>query len=412
MGGQRWTGRLGGAMAALVAAAFLWWMWRPQPLVVDLGTVARAALRATVDEEGETRVRDRFVVAAPITGRLLRIDLDEGDAVEAGAVVARLEPSPLDARNRVQAQARLEAARADRSAAAARVARSAAALEQAHRDDDRSRRLRESGVLSAEEFERRRLDLTTLARELDAAKFQEDAARHEVDAAEATLLAAGVDTKTLARIAAQPGAALPAPAAGEDPPPVGVTSPGPGRVLRVHEESERVVPAGTPLLTVGNPQALEIVTDVLSTDAVKIAVGQRMLIEDWGGDAPLEGRVRRVEPSAFTKVSALGVEEQRVNVVADVANPPPSLGDGFRVEARVVVWEGQDILQAPSSAFFRHGGRWAVFIVEDGVAHRRDVELGHRGDFAVEVSDGLREGEVVVLSPNDRVEDGVRVQGR
>jgi HlyD family secretion protein len=191
-----------------------------------------------------------------------------------------------------------------------------------------------------------------------------------------------------------------------------VRAPIAGRVLRLHEESERIVPAGAPLVELGDPREIEIVVDVLSADAVKIEAGAPLWIEDWGGGQPLRASVRRVEPSGFTKVSALGVEEQRVNVIADFAEAPDGLGDGYRVEARIVVWHADDVLRVPASALFRSGEGWAVFVAEGGRSRRREVEVGARGPFEAEVEAGLAEGDAVVLHPSDRLADGVRIQGR
>ncbi len=386
------------AGAALVLLLGAWWIFRPAPIPVDVGRVTRGALRVTVDEEGETRVRQRYVVAAPTTGHLLRITLDEGDAVERGAVLARIEPAPLDPRDLASAEARLEAAMAKKHAADADMERARAALGQARRDRGRADRLREAGTLSQEAHEAARLAETSAAREYEASRFAAEAANHEVEAARATLLAAQAP-------ALQDG--------GPDDvcsPCVEVRAPVSGQVLRVLEESERIVPAGTGLLELGDPSSLEVVADVLSTDAVRIRPGAPFLVEDWGGPGALEARVRRVEPSAFTKVSALGVEEQRVNVIADLVEPEPTLGDGYRVEARIVVWEGEAVLQLPTSALFRRGGQWNVFVVEGGVARRREVRAGHQGRFETEIVEGLAEGEAVILHPSDRVADGVRVE--
>jgi HlyD family secretion protein len=387
--------------AALGLAGLAWLVFRPAPLRVETGRVDRGELRVTVDEEGETRVLERYVVAAPTTGHLLRITLDEGDAVEAGAVVARIEPVPLDPRDRAAAEARLEAAQASKRAADARVGQARAALEQARRTARRAERLFATGTLSEEAREEAELARTSAEREHEAALFAADAADHEVQAARAALIAAAGDA---ARAAADgdPRACAPNPC-------VEVRSPVAGRVLRVHEESDRIVAAGTPLLDLGDPSALEIVVDVLSTDAVRIEPGAPMGVEEWGGGRPLRAEVRRVEPSAFTKVSALGVEEQRVNVIGRLLEPAPSLGDGYRIEARIVVWEAPDVLRVPASALFRAGDDWAVFRVEDGVARRLPVEVGERSRATAEVRGGLAEGDAVVLHPSDRLSDGARV---
>ncbi len=398
--GQAARRAIGVAAAVVVLAGFVW-LVLPAPLPVDVAAVERGPLRVTVDEEGETRVRERYVVAAPTTGRLLRIALDEGDEVVAGQVVAHIQPAPLDPRDFAGAQARLEAAEASKSAADARKQRARAALEQARRDADRADRLRDAGTLSAEAHEQSRLAEISADREYEAARFGSEVANHDVAAARAALLATEA-------VAAQPDATDGEPC--EVSPCVEVRGPVAGRVLRVLEESARIVTAGTPLIEIGDPGSLEVVVDILSTDAVRVRPGVTFWIEDWGGDRALEGRVRRVEPAAFTKISALGVEEQRVNVIADLLAPEPSLGDGFRVEARIVVWEGEDVLQIPASALFRRGAEWSVFVVDDGVATRREVRVGHQAAFEAEIVEGLEEGELVVLHPSDQVREGVRVE--
>jgi HlyD family secretion protein len=390
---------LAAAALALVALAYL--ALRPPGVPVETGEVTRGPLQVTVDEEGETRVRERFSVAAPTSGRLLRITLDAGDPVAAGDVLARIVPSPLDPRDEAAAQARLEAAESAQRGAAARAALAEAALAQAARDLARAEQLRAAGARSDEALEQARLQHTRARRELEAARFARDAANHDVEAARAVLMSARTT----------PGPADP----GADPCArpeacVNVRAPVAGDVLRVHEESERIVAAGTPLLEIGDPHSIEVVVDVLSTDAVRVRPGAELWIEDWGGELPLRGTVRRVEPSGFTKVSALGVEEQRVNVIADFVEAPDGLGDGYRIEARIVVWDAADVLRVPASALFRSGEGWAVFVVEGGVARRREVEVGQRGSFEAELRGGLEPGERVVLHPSDRLADGVRVQ--
>jgi HlyD family secretion protein len=391
-----------GAAAALGVAALVVWLFRPAPVLVDVGSVERGTLVVTVDEEAETRVRERFAVAAPVTGRLERIALDEGDPVEAGTVVARVHPSPLDPRALAEAQARLEAALAMEHEAEARVHRAQAALKQARRSARRARELAAADALSDEARELAELEEITRAEELEAAEFGARAARFESRAARAVLLAAGeaVDSSD----------GLVRPCGDRDSNCLELRSPVKGRVLRVLEESERIVAAGTPVIELGDPSAIEIVVDLLSSDAVKVKAGARVLIENWGGDEVLSGRVRLVEPSGFTKISALGVEEQRVNIIVDLPERPESLGDGYRLDTRIVVWEGDDILKIPSSALFRYGEAWSVFVVESGRARRRVIEIGRRSARYAELKDGLREGQLVILHPSDQVEDGVRVE--
>jgi HlyD family secretion protein len=389
------------AAAALGLAALAWLALRPPALPVEVGEVTRGPLRVSIDEEGETRVRERFVVAAPAAGHLLRIALEAGDAVAAGDVVAEIVPAPLDPRAEAAAKARLEAAEDARRGAQARAALAESALAQAERDLARAERLRAAGARSDEALERARLDRTRAQRELESARFAEGAALHEADAARAVLMAARAPRRSPGP--ADDGCGAPGTC-------IQVRAPVAAEVLRVHEESERIVQAGAPLLDLGDARAIEIVVDVLSADAVRIRPGAELWVEDWGGEVPLRAKVRRIEPSGFTKTSALGVEEQRVNVIADFVDPPAGLGDGFRIEARIVVFEAADVLQVPASALFRRRDGWAVFAVEDGVARRRDVEIGAQNPFAAELRAGLEAGERVVLHPSDRLADGGRVR--
>ncbi len=385
-------------VGALAAAALLFWLARPAPVRVEIGEAGRGPLLVTVDEEGETRVRERFVIAAPVSGRLQRPTLDEGDAVAQGDVVARIDVAPLDPRARAEAQARLESAQAAKREADAKVAQAQAALAQSRRAQRRAEELARAGTMSDRAREEADLEATSRSKEVEAAEFAATAAAHEVERAQATLMSGDAAGRTDAR----PGSTGSL---------VEVRAPVDGTVLRVVEESERVVGVGTPLLEIGDPRALEIVVDVLSTDAVKVVPGAEVRIEDWGGDDDLRGTVRRVEPAGFTKVSALGVEEQRVNVIVDPIDPPPSLGHGYRLEARIVVWEGKDVLSVPGSALFRCAQSWCAFVVDGGRARRREVVAGHRGASRVEILQGLVEGQRVILHPTDRISDGVRVTG-
>jgi HlyD family secretion protein len=358
---------------------------------VELAQVARDTLRVTVEEEGRTRVRDRYVVAAPVTGRLARIQVKEGAAVGAGEVLARISSTPEDPRTRSVTEAQLLAAEARRGQVAAQVEEARALATQAAREAERRRELADAGALSREEMEHAELQAVSARRQVEAAVAALRAADADVEAMRASLMGASPE-------GAGGGVAT-------------VTAPSAGRVMRVLEESERVVMAGTPLLELGDAGGLEVVVDVLSADAVRIAPGNAVLVEDWGGERPLAGRVRLVEPAAFTEVSALGVEEQRVNVIVDLLESPPQLGAGYRVEARIVVWEGRGVLTVPTSALFQRDGAWRVFAVEGGRARLRTVEVGQRGEEAAEVRGGLEEGEAVVLFPTDEVQEGVRVEG-
>ncbi|HEU0302926.1 MAG TPA: efflux RND transporter periplasmic adaptor subunit [Longimicrobium sp.] len=364
---------------------------RPVPADVETAAVARGPLRVTVDEDGVTRVQERFVIAAPVAGRLLRVGLREGDAVAAGDVVARIAAAPLDARTVRQGQAAVAAAEAVWREAGAALAAREAELAQARREARRLRVLQEAGAVSQQAREQAETAEQVGARAVAAAAARVRAAAADLEAARAAVT--GAD---------------PAALAGETV--TEVRSPVRGRVLRVAQESETPVAPGAPLVELGDAAALEVLVDVLSTDAVRIRPGMPVLVEEWGGAGVLEGRVRTVSPSAFTKVSALGVEEQRVNVVADLLASADPLGEGYRVEARIVTWQAGGVLRVPLSALFRHGAGWAVFVADAGRARLREVRIGHRGDEEAEVLGGLRAGDTVILYPADDVADGVRVR--
>jgi HlyD family secretion protein len=384
--------RLAWAAAALVLLALGVWSMRPAPLEVETARVARGPLRVTVDEDGVTRVRDRFVIAAPVAGRLLRVDLDEGDAVAAGEVIARIAAAPLDARTVEQGQARVAAAEAAAREAGAALGQLRAQLAQARRDAGRIRTLERAGAISEARAEQAETEVTVRERGVASAQARVRAAEAEVRSARAALSDADPGRVADATVTL-------------------VRSPVRGRVLRVAQESETPVAPGTPLVELGDAEALEVLVDVLSTDAVRIRPGMPMVIEEWGGSGALRGEVRTVSPAAFTKVSALGVEEQRVNVVGDLADAPGDLGAGYRVEARIVAWEAAGVLKVPTSSLFRSGSGWGVFVVEAGRARLCKVAVGHRGEAEAEVLGGLRAGETVVLYPSDKVADGVRVRG-
>jgi len=349
-------------------------------------------MRVTVDEDGETRAHDRFVVAAPIPGRLLRVELEEGDAVAENAVVAKIEPLPLNQQQREEVLARIEAAEATKRQADARFAHAREDHEQARRDLARAEGLAKEGVVSTQLLEQARNAETTSRQEWDAAKFSALAAASEVKLARSGLV--GMDAGKTGRKV------------------LSLRSPVRGRVLRVIEKSERVVPAGAPVLVVGDPARIEIVTDVLTTDAVNVKPGAPVYLEGWGGGHPLRAKVRLIEPAGFTKISALGVEEKRVNVIADFVDPPNGLGDGFRVEARIVTWEGQNVLKIPGSAAFREGQTWSVFVIEGGHALRKSVEIGHRNQTEAEILQGLTAGQEVILHPSNQLKQGMRVRAR
>ena len=396
---SRWIKRSILVILAVGLVATIVYAWLPKPVPVETAVAEKGDLVVTVDEDGRTRVKDRYVISAPLTGNLARIELSPGDAVKQGEILARLVPltAPLlDARSRKEAEARVRAAEAARRQAKAQIERASAAESYAQKEAKRTRELSGKGVITESELDRANLEERAREAELASAQFGAKVAEHELSMARAALGAFKGPGK----------------AASEDQ--LVVPSPVRGRVLQVLQKSEGVVQAGAPLLELGDPSALEIAVDVLTSDAVRIPPGAPVEIVRWGGPS-LPGHVRLVEPSAFTRVSALGVEEQRVNAVIDLDAPYEKwsqLMDGYRVEARIVVWKGKDVLTAPASALFRRDDGWAVFVVQDGRAVARRVEVGHNSGLSAEIVSGLSPGDRVVVHPSDRVADGVRVEHR
>lgn len=373
---------------ALVALAA--WGLRPTPLDVEVAVIARGPVTVGVVAEGQTRVRERYTVAAPVSGRLSRIGLQEGTMVERGAVLARLTPMPVDLRTLAAARARLATAEALEQQAQANVTAADAQAAQALREASRRRDLAIAGALSPEAREQAELAAATAERSAAAAHAALRAATADVEAARSALVGADLG--------------------GPTGPAQVVRSPVAGRLLRVLEPSERIVAAGTPLMEIGDVGGLEVVVDVLSQDAAQIAAGNSVQLSNWGGQAILMGTVRLVEPAAFTKVSTLGVEEQRVNIIVDLPEAPAALGAGFRIEARIVTWSGTDLVTVPSSALFRVGEGWEVYVIEAGKAQRRAVVIDHRDQVVAEVTSGLAVGEQVILFPSDLIAPGVRVR--
>jgi len=370
----------------------------PKPLPAELATVVRGDLTVTVNEEGMTRVKNRYVIASPVAGQLRRIEWKAGAIVEAGqTVLAVLESGGadlLDARSLAQADARVRAAEAGVAQAAAQRARAGANAKMQGDDLVRQKKLFNGGTLSRQEFDAAEMRATTTAQDERAAEFAGQIAEFELAQARALLLRG------------QPAGAG---ARGE---PLVITSPVGGRILRVMQESERLVPAGFPLLEVGDPTDLEARIEVLSRDGVAIQPGARVKLEQWGGPEALNARVRLVEPSAFTKVSALGVEEQLVYVLVDLIDPlaaRPTLGDNYRVEARIETWSAQKILKAPAGALFQRGAAWQTYVLDGHTARLRAVRVGQGNGLETEILEGLREGEQVIVYPGDKVGDGVRV---
>ena len=371
----------------------------PRPVSVDTAKVSRGTLTVTIEEEGKTRVKDRFVVSAPVSGFMRRIELNVGDIVKKGQFVVMLEPlrSPvLDPRSQAEAEAAVAAAEASVKAAEENARAASANAEYSKSNLERIKKLFGEGYISKDALEQAESEAKRTEANLLSAEAVVKVARFELDKARSALRysAEGVMNHTRA---------------------VAIRTPVDGRVLKIHRESEGVVNSGEPLIDIGDPIKLEVKAEVLSADAVKIKTGTTVLFERWGGDPALSGKVRVIEPAGFTKISALGVEEQRVLVVADIISPPESwqrLGDGYRVDARFVIWEGKDILQIPAGALFRKDKDWAVFVVRNNRAYLQKVEIGHRTGLAAEIVSGLNEDDMVIAHPDETVKDGVRIKQR
>ena len=434
---------MGVGIVVVLALAF-----RPVPIRVDVAKVRRGNLQVTVDEEGETRIRNRFVVSAPVAGRMNRINLDEGDRVSKGTIIAQIDPLPLEADVReaqarlrqwqaekagvetqrpkqqalLQAEARIRAAIAKQREAQAKVESARASLEQAKRDRQRAQKLYSDGAISRQAKEREELEEITRQRELEAEKRMAESTEAEVNSAKealSLLRAEQRDPDYLLDVYNARIASVEAELAklADDAKRTNIKAPIDGYVLRVQQESAKYVEAGTPILELGNPQDLEIVVDLLSADAVKVKPGATMSIEHWGGEQTLKARVRYIEPSAFTKVSALGVEEQRVNVIADFVDEQIPLSDRYRVETKTIVWSGENVLIVPLSALFRcHSDRnidtantWCTFVVEEKRARKRQITVSQRGNFEAVIQKGLNSGEIVILHPTEQIKEGAKV---
>lgn len=389
-----------------------WWLWLllaglfiagavyslvPQPVAVEGAVARRGILEVTINQTGITRVRDRYQVSSPVAGQLIRIELRSGDLIKANetllATIRPSDPSMLDARQVAETEARAAAAKLAVDRADARKDQAAAALKLAEAQFNRVRNLHKTKSASQDEYDLAQATLRSRADELNVCKFEREIAQFEHQQALAALLIVKPTDPTKVRH-------------------FEILSPIDGAVLRVFQESATVVSPGTALLEVGNPGDLEISVDVLSSDAVKISPGNQMRLLHWGGDHKLTAQVRVIEPAAFTKISALGVEEQRVNVIGDFRETDETavrLGDGYRVEAEIVVWRGEQILQIPTSALFRIDGNWCVFVVEQNQARTRVVKIGKRNALSAEVLDGLDDGDMVINYPSDVIEDGAAV---
>jgi len=381
-----WTAFVAAATFAVV------WALRPRAITVETVAVTRGALTATVIGEGRTRVKDLFVVSAPVDGQLERISLQAGDLVTAGAVIARIrpiDPRPLNGRSRAEARATVEVARAAIARAEASEQEASVAVDHADSELARSQKLAQTGAVPRAELEH--------------AGHESEIRRHAQEAAQAAV------REARAELVRANAAVAPTTAPGDAP--VAIAAPSSGRILRVLRESAGPVAAGTPLVEIGDVSSLEIRADLLSSDATPVREGAAATVTSWGGPRPLAARVRRIEPAAFTKISALGLEEQRVHVVLDfVDSPPPGLGHDYRIDLAIVTWSGTDVLRLPARSLFRVGDRWAAFVIRDGRARQALVELGETDGTLTVITRGLAAGEVVIAQPTDAIVDGTRVR--
>ncbi|WP_295878477.1 HlyD family efflux transporter periplasmic adaptor subunit [uncultured Thiohalocapsa sp.] len=399
-----WLRHPGILTAALVVAGLLLWGFWPRPVPVEMVTAGRGPLRVTIDEDGRTRVIDRYEIRAPVAGVACRVDLDVGDPVSKDQVLLGITPlqsAVLDPRSRAEAEARVAAAEAALASTRENAGAARARAEYRRAELARVEPLAAKGVVSREALDQTRMERLAADAALRAAEHAVSVARYELEAARTALAhsSAAADSETAERVP--------------------VRAPIDGRVLAVQRECEGPVSLGELLLVVGDPSRLEVEVDLLSADAVRVQPGTRVLFEQWGGEQPLEGVVRTVEPVGFTKVSALGVEEQRVLVIADFTSPAARwqrLGDGYRVEARFVLWQADDVLQVPASSLFRpadpNADGWSLFRVEDGRARLHQVEVGRRTGLRAQITAGLEPGDAVIDHPSDDVTDGVRVKAR
>ena len=393
--------------AIIVASWALFYMFRPQPIPVDIASIDRGPLVVSVADDGETRVREVYLVSAPLAGRVLRFTGDVGDTVVAHeTTIASILPSDpilLDTRRRSELESRLEAAEATRALATAEVTRIEAELDYARSDFERAQALAARGIVSSAELDRARKDARTREAALQTARAALRVRDHEFATIRALLSNPTMGEHDTVDAHQQDGCCLE------------VRAPVSGRILRIFRESEGVVTAGAPLVEIGEPSDLEIVIDLLSTDAVRVSAGDPAIVERWGGEGTLSAEVRRVEPYGFTKVSALGIEEQRVNVILDITDPIEKwqrLGHGYRVDVQIVLWQEPNVLRVPVAALFRTGDRWAAFAVRDERTEFHNLDLGKMNERYAQVLGGLDEHDTVILHPSDRVTDAIRVVTR
>lgn len=383
-------------VSLFIVVLLIWGFW-PKPIAVEGAKVHIAPMTISVEEDGRTRVIDRYVVSAPINGMTCRMHLKVGEDVTQGEMLMAITPlasQVLDARTRAQAKANVAAAKSALQAAQEQAKSIASEVSFAINEEQRFKPLLEKGLIAKEVYDKARTVATTAQANQRSANFKVEVAKHEFQAAKTTVEYSGSKTMTDASDR------------------VTVNSPIDGKILKVARQCDGPVMTGEALLEIGDPSALEVEVDVLSADAVKIKPGMKVLFDRWGGDKPLEGEVRIVEPVGFTKVSALGVEEQRVLVISDFRSPFEnwqSLGDGYRVEAKFILWHEERVLQVPTSALFRYQNGWAVFAIDGDTAVRKTVEIGYRNGLTAQVLSGLSEHEQVINHPSDLIDDGVAI---
>ena len=384
---KKWRGAI---LAVAVLAGVLWFLFAPSPIKVELAKVTQGPMQVSINNQGQIRAHDKYIVAAPVAAELERIVLRDGDRVKKGQVLAILHQLPLDARQQQEALARLDSAKALLQEAYARVQQTDTDMQLARKERMRIEGLVLGGFVSSQAMDRAISAEKSSSEEWRAAQSRQQAAAADVRNASSALIA------------------FQKPEHG-DSQQIRLTSPADGYALKVHETSARTVAAGAPLITIGDTGKYEAVVDVLSTDAVNIHPGNLVLLNGWGGATTLRARVRSVEPLAFTKISALGVEEQRVNVIADLVDAPGPLGDGYRIEARIVIWSAQDITKVPGSSLFRVGDAWHVFIVRNGRAREREVWTGRRNQDETQILSGLARDDIIIRYPGNQISEGVRV---
>jgi HlyD family secretion protein len=387
------------SIGAVTLAAFGYAFW-PRGIEVDMATIERGAMMVTLDEEGETRIHDIYTVSAPVAGEITRIEAQPGDEVHANetllAVIHPVDPGLLDTRTQSEREAQVHSAEAAVGAAEADVVSAKAQLDLAKSDLARARKLTPKTTISEQNLERLQNNVRVRNASLGAAEAALRARKADLETAKASLIG--------------PSSHAPVPLD-----PVDVISPVDGYVLRVLHKSEGVVTASEPLIDIGDASKLDATVDYLSTDAVQIKPGDAVLIDDWGGGSELKGHVERVEPYAFTKVSALGIEEQRVNVIIDFDSGVEArarLGHGYRIESHVIVWQGKDVVKVPLGGVFREGGKWTVFAVRNGHARLQTIDIGHMNTLDAEVVKGLSPGDVIIIHPSERIKDGTLVVKR